>query len=190
MMTQAAGIVLIDSPFNRVRFHQTNRPQWQSDTVLQDSTLKKIKLQATAAQIKNQPRLQAIPQCILHRRAHQPRLFFAADHFEFDSPFAADSLHQPAVIPGFAGSSSGDGAIGRNVVAVHAAAKLTKRPGGSCNRFFVEQAVREGVVPQANSGPFAIENLDVIRRSGSSNRESNGIRASVDRSQLDGGGHY
>jgi hypothetical protein len=133
--------------------------------------------------------LQALSQSALHRRTDKTSFFLTADNFEFDSRLAADSLHQAAVIPGFARSRRSHGTIGRDVVPVHAATKLAKSSGGSCDCFFVEQATRESIVPQANSGSFAVEDLNMIGRSCASNRQSNGIRASVDRSQLDRSSH-
>ena len=112
MKAQPVRVVLVDRAFDRIRFHQADRSERQRDAVLKHSTLKKIQLQAAAAEIEDQPRLHQISHRPHHRRANQPRFLLAADHFEFDAGLSPDALHQRAIVARFACRRCGHGAIG------------------------------------------------------------------------------
>jgi len=64
---------------------------------------------------------------------------------------------------------------------VHAIPKMTKGACRARDCLLVEQAAREGVVAQADRGAFAFQNLNVLRRSGARNRQSDRIRSGVNR---------
>ena len=148
-----------------------------------------IQLEAAAAEIENQSRLDAIAERPAAPPSKQPRFFFAADHFQLDAGLAANALDQVAIIPGFARGAGGDGAIGGHVVLVHSRAELAEGARALCDGFVVQQSPRERVVAEANRGAFVIENFDVGGRSGARDDAPDGVRAGVDRREMDGGGH-
>ena len=157
--------------------------------MLQHATLKKIQLQAAAAEIKNQARLNAVAKSPLHSGANQPRFLLGADHFQLDARLPADAIHQLAVVARFAGRGGGHGAIGADLMLLHAVAKLAEGAGSARDRVVVEHAACESVVAQADGGAFTVKNLNVMRGSGPGNHQPNGVGPGVDRSQLNGGGH-
>ncbi len=106
--------------------------------MFEHAALIKIQLEAAAAEIEDQPRLDAISQRPLHGGANQARFFLAADYFQFDSGFALHAIHQAAVIARFAGGGRGYGAIGADVVLVHAIAELAEGARGAGNRVAVD----------------------------------------------------
>ena len=172
VMAKARGVVFVDCAFDRESFHQTNGAERKSNAAFEHAMFHKIHFKAAAAEVEDQARLDAIAERTLDGGADESCLFFAADDFQLDAGLAANSLHQVAIIPGFASSGGGNGTIGRNVVLVHLRAELAKGADGSVDCFFVEQAARERVVTEANSGAFVIENLDVLRRSGAGDDET------------------
>ena len=111
-MAKARGVVFVDCAFDRESFHQANGAERQSNAAFEHAMFHKIHFEAAAAEIENQARLDAIAERPLDRRADEPCLFFAADDFELDAGLAANSLHQVAIIAGFASRGGGDGAIG------------------------------------------------------------------------------
>ena len=86
-------------------------------------------------------------------------------------------------------AAGGDGAIGADVVLVHAIAELAEGARGARNRVTANDASGERVMAQAHSGAFAIEHLDVFRRSGAGDYQTNGVRPGVNGCQLNRGGH-
>jgi hypothetical protein len=181
MVTQAAGIVFVNRAFNGIRFHQTYGAERQGDTMFEHATLKEIQFQAAAAEVKNQPRLEAVAQGPLYCGADQARLFFAADYFQFNSCFSLDAVHQFAVVAGLSRGGGGYSAIGGDLMSVHAVAELAEDSRGARNRIVIEQAASEGIVAQADSCSFVVQNLDMVGRSGAGNNEPNGIGARIDR---------
>ena len=135
-------------------------PSGSADAMFQHAALIKIQLQAAAAEIENQPRLHAVAQRPLHGGANQARFFLAADHFQFDSGFSLDAIHQAAVIARFARRGGGHGAIGADVVLVHAIAELAEGARGAGNCVAADDAAGERVVAQAHRGAFAIQNFE------------------------------
>ena len=135
------------------------------------------------------PRLDAFAERPAHGRAHQPRLFLAADHLQLDARLPPDALHQAPVVAHLAGGRGGDRAVGADVRSGPCGRENAGRRARRGNRFVVEQAPRECVVAQPHRGAFVFEDLDVMRRSGARDHQADGVRARVDRCQLDRGGH-
>ena len=132
------ALIFVDGALDRICLHQSNRAQRQGDSVIKYSALKEVQLQAAAAQIENQSRMNLIAQRPEHCRTNKPRLLFAADHLEFDSGLSSNSLHQGAIVARFARRSCRDGAISAHVMPVHPLAKslegATWRARSSSNR--------------------------------------------------------
>ena len=114
-------------------------PRGKADAMFEHPALKKIHFEAAAAQIEDQSRLDAVAQRPVDGRANQAGFFLAADDFELDAGFAPDALHQLSVIARFARCGGGHGAIGADVILVHAVAELAKSARGARDRFVVEQ---------------------------------------------------
>src|ERR1700734_2874771 len=168
-MAKTVGVVFVYRAVNGIRFHQTYCAKWEPNAMLEHSTLKKIQLQTAAAQVENQSWLQAVVQRPFHRGADQPGLFLVADHFQFEAGFPPDAVHQFAIVAGFSGGCGCDGAISADLIAVPSIAKLFK--GASCSRngVVIEQPAGESVVSQTNGGTLVVQDLDILRRSGTGN---------------------
>src|SRR5271155_317499 len=188
-MTQAVGVIFVNRAFDGKSLHQADGAEGKADALLENAALIKTQLEATAAKIEDQARLDAITERPLHGGTNQARFFFAADYFQFDSRFALHAIHQAAVIARFAGCGSGYGAIGADIVLVHAIAELAEGAGGTGNGVTANDAAGEGIVAQAHGGAFAIEHLNVLGRSGAGNYQTNGVRPGVNGCQLNRGGH-
>src|ERR1700722_7784540 len=170
-MAKAVGVVFVNCSVNGIRFHQTYGSEWEPNAMLEHSTLKEIQLQTAAAQVENQSWLQAVVQSPFHRGADQPGLFLVADHFQFEAGFPPDAVHQFAIVAGFPGGCGCDGAISANLIAVHSIAELFKGACCSGNGVVIKQSAGKGVVAQANGGTLVVQDLDMLRRSGTGNDE-------------------
>ena len=95
MILQPLHLRFIDRSANGIGLHHANRAQRKRDALFQNSALKEIQFQASAAQIENQARLQPVTQLPMNGRTNQACLFFSADHIEFEAGFCADSLREP-----------------------------------------------------------------------------------------------
>src|ERR1700735_138911 len=180
MMTKAAGIIFVDGTLDRIRFHQAYGAERKSDAMLEHAALKEIQFQAASAEVKNQARLEPIVQSPFYRRADQARLFFAANHLQFNSSFSLDAVHQFAVVARLASSGRCDGSIGTDLVSIHAVAELAENSSRARNSVVIKQTASKSIVAQADSGAFIVQDLNMVRRSGASNNEPNGIGAGID----------
>src|SRR5271170_3139117 len=174
VMAQAVGVVFVNRAFDGKSFHQADGAERKSDTLLEHAALIEIQFEA-AAQIEDQARLDAVSQGPLRGGADQPRFFFAADYFELVSGFALHAIHQAAIIARFARGGGGYGAVGAHIVLIHAIAKLPEGAGSAGDGVATDHPAREGVVAQAHGGAFAIENLDVLGRSGAGDYQADGV---------------
>lgn len=157
--------------------------------MFEKTSLEEAQFQTAAAKIKNQPGLQPITERPMNGGADEARLFFATDHFELDARLSAYAFHQMAIVSRFACSSSGDGTVGRDAVAIHAVAKFTKSAGRAADGVFVEQAAGEGVMTEPDRCAFAIQKLKMMGRRGSRDYEANRVGARINRCQMNGCGH-
>ena len=120
----------------------------------------------------------------------KPRFLLAADHFQLDSGFAPDAVHQAPVVAHFARRGGGHGAVGQSPgYWSMRSRKWRKTRAAHEDRFIVEQAAGESVVAQPHGGALVLQDLDLMRRSGARDHQADGVRSRVDRRQLDGGGH-
>src|SRR5580704_3407911 len=155
-MAKAVGIVFVNCAVNRIGFHQTYRSEWEPNPMLEHSTLEKIQLQTAASQIENQSRLQAVIQRPFHCGADQPGLFLIADHFQLETGFPPDAVHQFAIVAGFAGGCGCDGAISADLITVHTIAKLFECACCSRNGVVIEQSAGKGVMSQTDGGALVV----------------------------------
>lgn len=188
-MAKTIGLVFVDCARNRISLHQADCTERKGDPMFQFTVVEEIQLETAAAEIEDEAGLNAVRESPVDGGANEARFFLATDDFELDSGLAADTFHEATIIAGFASGGGGDGTVGRHVVAVHAVAEIAERARGAVHRVFIEQAVREGVVAQADGGAFGVEDLDLSERSSAGNYEPDGIRAGVNRCQLDRCGH-
>src|SRR5271170_4934549 len=175
VMAQTVGVVFVNRAFDGKSFHQADGAEGKSDALLENAALVKIQLETAAAEIEDQARLDAVSQRPLRGRTNQARFFLAADYFQFYSGFALHAIHQAAVIARFASGGGGYGAIGAHIVLIHAIAKLPEGAGSAGDGVATDHPAREGVVAQAHGGAFAIENLDVLGRSGAGDYQADGV---------------
>jgi hypothetical protein len=162
VMAQAVDVVFINRPVYGKSFHQTDGAEGEADALLEHAALIKIQLEAAAAQIENQARLDAVSQRPLRGRTNQPRFFLAADYFQLDSGFALHAIHQAAIVARFACGGGGDCAVGADVVLVHPVAELAEGARSAGNRVAADDPAGKRVVAQAHGGAFAVENLNVL----------------------------
>src|SRR5580693_5326157 len=141
-MAQTIGVVFVNHAFDGKCFHQADGAEGKADALLEHSALIKIQLEAAAAQIENQARLDAVSDRPQRGRTNQARFFLAADYFQLDSSFALHAIHQAAVIARFARRRRGDGAVGADVVLVHAIAELAEGARGARDRISADDAAR------------------------------------------------
>src|SRR5580698_11031850 len=97
-MAQTIGVVFVNHAFDGECFHQADGAEGKTDALLEHSALIKIQLEAAAAQIENQARLDAVSERPQSGRTNPARFFLAADYFQLDSRFALHAIHQAAVI--------------------------------------------------------------------------------------------
>src|SRR5271170_556947 len=131
VMAQAVGVVFVNRAFDGKSLHQADGAERKSDAIFQHAALIEVQLQAAAAQIEDQARLDAVSQGPQRSGADQARFFFAADYFEFDSGFALHTIHKAAIIARFTCGGGGYGAVSADIVLIHAIAKLAESPRGA-----------------------------------------------------------
>ena len=182
VILQPLHLRFIDRSANGIGLHHANGAQRKRYALLEHSALEEIQFQASAAQVEDQARLQLVSQHPMNGRTNQARLFFTADHIEFEAGFSADSLREPLRIAGLARSGGGDGAIRGDVIAVHALSEVSESFCGAGDRRIVEHAAGENIVAQAYGHALVFKNLNLTRGSGARDHQSDGVRSGVNRS--------
>jgi hypothetical protein len=63
----------------------------------------------------------------------------------------------------------------------HALAELAEDSSRARDGIVIEQTACEGIVAQADSGAFIVQDLNMMGRSGAGNNEPDGVGAGIDR---------
>jgi len=76
------------------------------------------------------------------------------------------------------------------VMAIHHAPEMPEGARGFGDRVFAQHVPREGIVTETNGRAFAVENFVPVRRSGAGDHQPQGIRAGVNRGNVDRSGQF
>ncbi len=180
------GGMFVNHALGFERFHQPDSAQRQADAFVQHAVAELIQLQAAAAQIENESRRIEIAKCAQHRHPHQASLFIAGDHFQIDSGGVPDAIDQNVAVAGFARGAGGDGAIGDDLVRVHDAAEFAKGVSGIAQGLAIKLSRSKCGVAQAHRSAHRFDNFPVVRGANARDDQPKGVRAGVNRRQMDG----
>src|SRR5450755_54595 len=148
-----------------------------------------IDLQAAAAKIDDATRGRIRPQRSNGGFAAQTRFLGAADHFEGDAAFSLDLAEELFAIAGFAGGARGYGAVLGYAVFLHHFLEMAKGFHALLENILGEAVAQEHAFAQAKGVALVVEGLDVQGGVSSGDGEADGVRACVDRGDVDGLGH-